>query len=75
MCVLLINQTINIMSALTDKLTGNWNEVKGKLKQEYAVLNDNDLAYEEGKEEELLGKIQQKTGKAKEEIKTFIDSL
>lgn len=63
------------MSALTDKLTGNWNEVKGKLKQEYAVLNDNDLAYEEGKEEELLGKIQQKTGKAKEEIKSFIDSL
>tara|TARA_B100000965_G_C19187683_1_gene581726 strand:+ start:101 stop:328 length:228 start_codon:yes stop_codon:yes gene_type:complete len=75
MCVLLKNQTINIMSALTDKLTGNWNEVKGKLKQEYAVLNDNDLAYEEGKEEELLGKIQQKTGKAKEEIKSFIDSL
>ena len=75
MCVLLINQIINFMSALTDKLTGNWNEVKGKLKQEYAVLNDNDLAYEEGKEEELLGKIQQKTGKAKEEIKSFIDSL
>lgn len=63
------------MSSITDKIQGNWNEIKGKLRQEYAILDENDLAYEKGKEEELLGKIQQKTGKAKDEIKSFIDSL
>ncbi|MEQ8908760.1 MAG: CsbD family protein [Vicingaceae bacterium] len=63
------------MSSITDKLQGNWNEIKGKLRQEYAILDDNDLAYEVGQEEELLGKIQQKTGKAKEEIKEFIDKI
>lgn len=63
------------MSATSDKLQGNWNQVKGKLKQEYADLTDDDLKYEEGKEDELLGKIQEKTGKAKQEIKDFIDSI
>lgn len=63
------------MNSTEQKLKGNWNEVKGKLRQEYGVLNDNDLAYEVGKEEELIGKIQQKTGKAKEEIKNFIDQI
>lgn len=61
------------MSAFSDKVKGNWNEVKGKLKQEYADLTDDDLLYAEGKEEEMLGKLQQKTGKTKEEIKDFID--
>ena len=63
------------MSTVEDKLRGNWNEIKGKLRQEYAILDDNDLAFEVGQEEELIGKIQQKTGKAKEEIKDFIDSI
>lgn len=63
------------MSTAEDKLKGNWNEIKGKLRQEYAILNDNDLAYEVGQEEELIGKIQQKTGKAKEEIMDFIDKI
>lgn len=63
------------MSALTDKLKGNWNMVKGKLKQNYAELTDDDLTYAEGQEEELLGQIQRKTGKAKSEIKDFIDSI
>ncbi len=62
------------MSAFSDKLKGNWNEVKGKLKQEYAELTDNDLMYKEGKEDELLGNIQQKIGKTKQEVKDFIDS-
>jgi uncharacterized protein YjbJ (UPF0337 family) len=61
------------MSELTDKIKGNWNVVKGKLKQEYAVLTDDDLAYEEGKEDELLGRLQKKLGKTKEEIKSFFD--
>jgi len=49
-------------------LKGKWNELKGKLKQKYAELTDNDLMYVEGKENELWGKIQQKVGKTKEEI-------
>lgn len=63
------------MSAFGDKLKGNWNQIKGKLKQKYGDLSDDELTYAEGKEDELLGKIQKKTGKSKEEIKGFIDSL
>jgi len=65
----------NTMDALKDKIKGNWNQIKGKLRQEYAILNDNDLAYEVGQEEELLGRIQEKTGQTKEDIKKFIDNL
>ena len=54
---------------------GNWNEFKGKLKQEYANLTDDDLLFEEGKEDELWGRLQIKLGKTKEEIKDFIDNL
>lgn len=63
------------MSAITDRIKGNWNQIKGKLKEEYGELTDNDLMYQEGKEEQLLGRIQEKTGKSKQEIKDFIDSL
>lgn len=61
------------MGSLEDKLKGNWNLLKGKLKEEYSELTDDDLAYAEGQEEQLLGKIQKKTGKTKEQIKDFID--
>lgn len=63
------------MSATSDKLKGNWNVVKGKLKQQYGELTDDDLAYAEGQEDELLGRIQKKTGQSKEEVKKFIDSI
>ena len=63
------------MSSTTDKIRGNWNEMKGKLKEEYAELTDNDLMYEEGQEEQLIGRIQQKIGKTKEEVKDWIDSF
>lgn len=56
------------MSAFTDIIKGNWNELKGKLKQQYADLTDDDLLYVEGKEEELLGKLQKKLGKTREEL-------
>lgn len=56
------------------EIKGNWNEIKGKLKQDFAELTDNDLTYAEGKEDELLGKIQQKLGKTKEEIMQKIAS-
>lgn len=61
------------MSALTDKLKGNWNEIKGKLKQQYADLTDDDLLYAEGKEDELIGRLQQKLGKTKEEVEKEFD--
>ena len=57
------------------KISGNWNEVKGKIKQKYANLTDDDLLYEEGKDDELVGRIQKKTGVAKEEIKSWIEKL
>jgi len=59
----------------TTELKGNWNETKGKLKQKYAILTDNDLLLEEGKEDELLGRLQKKLGKTKAEIQKWIDDL
>lgn len=60
------------MSAIQDKIKGNWNQLKGKAKQEYGELNDDDLAYEEGKEDELFGRLQQKLGKTKQEVNEYI---
>ncbi|WP_276498385.1 CsbD family protein [Pontibacter litorisediminis] len=54
---------------------GNWNELKGKMKQEYGDLTDDDLTYEEGKQDEWLGRMQQKLGKTKHDIKEWIDRL
>ena len=59
----------------TTEIKGNWNEIKGKLKQKYADLTDDDLMYEEGKEDELFGKIQQRIGKSKDEITKWIADL
>ena len=58
-----------------DKLRfkGNWNELKGLAKQEWADLTDDDLLYVEGKEDELLGRIQQRTGKTKDEVRSWFD--
>ena len=57
------------------KLNGTWNDVKGKAKKEYADLTDDDLLYDEGKDDELLGRLQKKIGKTKQEIKDWIESL
>jgi uncharacterized protein YjbJ (UPF0337 family) len=54
------------------KIRGSWNMVKGKLKQKYAQLTDNDLAFAEGKEEELYGRLQKRLGKTREEIRREI---
>jgi len=56
-------------------IKGTWNEQKGKLKQRYAWLTDNDLMFEEGKEEEMLGKIQIKLGKTKEQLHAIFAAL
>ena len=63
------------MSAFSDRVRGNWNIVKGKLKQEYADLTDDDLEYQEGKEDELLGRLQKRTGRTKDDLKRFIDTV
>lgn len=57
------------------EIKGRWNELKGKVKQAYADLTDDDLTYAEGQEEELLGKLQTKTGKKREELVTWINKL
>ena len=57
------------------QLKGSWNEAKGKLKQKYAQLTDNDLAFAEGKDDELLGRLQQKLGRSKEELRREIENL
>jgi uncharacterized protein YjbJ (UPF0337 family) len=59
----------------TLNLKGNWNEVAGKLKQKFANLTDDDLFFKEGKQEELLGRLQKKLGKSKEEIRTLIEKI
>lgn len=56
-------------------IKGKWNDISGKLKQKFADLTDNDLLYIEGKEEELLGRLQIKTGKTKEELQKYINNL
>ncbi len=63
------------MGHIQDQIKGNWNQLKGKVKQEFAELTEDDLKFEEGKEEELLGRLQEKTGKAKGEIISFINNL
>ena len=59
----------------TTEVKGNWNEQKGKLKQKFAILTDNDLMFNEGKKEEMYGRLQVKLGKTKEELHKIIQGL
>lgn len=59
----------------TTELKGNWNETKGKLKQKFAKLTDDDLLFVEGKQDEMFGKIQARLGKTKEEIQKLISEI
>lgn len=61
------------MNKLTFK--GQWNEVKGKLKQKFGDLTDDDLTYSEGEDEELLGRLQKKLGRTQDEIRKLIAEL
>lgn len=63
-------RSIFVMNTL--ELKGNWNVIKGKLKQTYGQLTDDDLAYVDGQEEELLGRLQRRIGKTREEIQDEI---
>jgi len=62
---------LSIMDNLRFK--GKWNELKGRAKQEWADLTDDDLLYEEGEEDKLYGRIQNRTGKTKDEIRNWFD--
>ena len=59
----------------TFTIKGNWNEIAGKLKQQFASLTDDDLLLKQGKEEELLGHLQQKLGKTKSELRKLISKI
>jgi uncharacterized protein YjbJ (UPF0337 family) len=57
------------------KIKGTWKVVAGKFKQQYANLTDDDLLFKEGKEDELVGRLQKKIGKSKEEIRNLIEKI
>lgn len=59
----------------TTEVHGSWNEQKGRLKQKFAALTDNDLLFTDGKRDEMLSKLQLKLGKTKEELREIIRSL
>ena len=57
------------------KLDGKWNEMKGKMKQEYGNLTDDDLKREQGKDDEFVGRLEKKLGKTKDEVINWIENL
>lgn len=57
------------------QMKGTWNEVKGKLKQKYGQLTDNDLEFAEGKEDELLGRLQKRLGRTRDELRAEIEDM
>ena len=67
--------TVRISSMTTLQMKGNWNEMKGKLKQKYAQLTDDDLTFVEGKEDEMLGRMQQRLGRTKDDLRKEISEL
>ncbi|PKD16631.1 general stress protein CsbD [Salegentibacter salinarum] len=58
-----------------DQLEGKWKQVRGQFKQKYGDVTDDDTTYSEGKFDEMLGRLQERTGKTKEELKREIDSM
>jgi uncharacterized protein YjbJ (UPF0337 family) len=57
------------------QMKGSWNEVKGKLKQKYGQLTDDDLMFAEGKEDELLGRLQKRLGRTRDELRAEIEDM
>ena len=57
------------------QMEGSWNEIKGKLKQKYGQLTDQDLMFAEGKEDELLGRLQKRLGKTKDDLRAEIEKM
>lgn len=57
------------------ELRGVWDEQKGKLKQKFATLTDDDLLFAEGKKDEMMGRLEKKLGKSKEELHKIMSEL
>ena len=57
------------------QMKGSWNEVKGKLKQKYGQLTDDDLMFAEGKEDELLGRLEKRVGRTRDELRAEIEDM
>ena len=57
------------------QLKGNWNEIRGKLKQKYGQLTDQDLVFAEGKEDELLGRLEKRLGKSKDDLRAELADM
>ena len=57
------------------QMKGSWNEIKGKLKQKYGQLTDDDLVFADGKEDELLGRLQKRLGRTKDELRAEIEDM
>ena len=57
------------------QMKGSWNEIKGKLKQKYGQLTDDDLMFAEGKEEELLGRLEKRLGRTRDELRSEIEKM
>ena len=68
-------EQLNRYKMNTTEINGKWNTTKGKLKQKFAVLSDNDLMFAEGKKDEMVGRLQIKLGKTKEEMQKIISAL
>jgi len=68
-------QKLKIRQMNKEEAKGNWNEQKGKLKQKFANLTDDDLMFAEGKKDEMFGKLQIKLGKTKEELQKVLSTL
>ena len=75
--MLTLQRDLEIRIRGMDKLQfkGSWNEIKGKLKQQYGNLTDDDLVFAEGKEDELLGRLQKKLGKSKDDVRQMIENF
>ena len=56
-------------------IKGDWNVAKGKLKQKYGQLTDNDLTYEKGREDELVGRIQKRVGQNRDEVEKYVKQV
>lgn len=69
-----VESEVLVMSTKLE-IKGNWNELKGKLKQKYGQLTDDDLVFAQGKDDELLGRLQKRLGQSKEDIRKVIESM
>jgi uncharacterized protein YjbJ (UPF0337 family) len=66
---------IHELSVMKLQMKGSWNEMKGKLKQKYGQLTDDDLVFADGKEDEFLGRLQKRLGRTKDELRAEIEDM